>query len=180
MSHAPDHGTAPAPQHGAGGVLGRIDRGAAGLLRWALILLMMAMSVSVLLQVVFRHVLGQPLAWSEEAARFLFVWVTFVGAALLVREDGHIAVTSFIDGFPARVRNAILIVAKLVALVCVWQMLDGGTSVMLAEWNQRAPASQVLMGVVYAVIPVTTALMSVWLVAGIARHAIEIVRPSAP
>ena len=53
-------------------------------LRWAIILLMISMTVIVFLQVVFRYIWDAPLGWSEEVSRFLFVWVTFLAAANLV------------------------------------------------------------------------------------------------
>lgn len=161
----------PAPLLGAGGgSLERASRAIEGLLRWLLILLMAAMSVVVLLQVAFRYLLSTPLPWSEEAARFLFVWVTFVGAALLVREDGHIKVTGFLEALPRRARALCLLVGRLVAIACVLLFLEGGLSVMQVEWDQLAPATELSMGLVYAVIPASSALMLAWLALGVLRQ----------
>lgn len=44
------------------------------------------------IQVIFRYALHQPLAWSEELARFLFVVCTFLGAAIATKERGHIEI----------------------------------------------------------------------------------------
>ena len=47
--------------------------------------LMAAIAILTLAQVFWRYVLEQPLQWSEEVARYCFVWVTFLGAATLMR-----------------------------------------------------------------------------------------------
>jgi len=44
------------------------------------------------IQVIFRYALQQPLPWSEESARFLFVASTFLGAAIATAERGHIEI----------------------------------------------------------------------------------------
>lgn len=43
-------------------------------------------------QVLARYVLGSPIAWSEEWARFALIWMAFLAAALVMAEGGHIAV----------------------------------------------------------------------------------------
>lgn len=40
-------------------------------------------------QVFYRYVLQEPLVWSEEAARFLLIWLTFFAGGLVLRDDGH-------------------------------------------------------------------------------------------
>ena len=57
------------------------------------IALLAAVTVAVtLLQVVFRYVLGSSLSWSEELARYLFIWVIFLGVASAARRGQHMAV----------------------------------------------------------------------------------------
>jgi TRAP-type C4-dicarboxylate transport system permease large subunit len=55
--------------------------------------LMAAITILTLAQVFWRYILELPLQWSEEIARYCFVWVTFLGAATLMRlQDGHPAI----------------------------------------------------------------------------------------
>ncbi|MEJ2134846.1 MAG: TRAP transporter small permease subunit [Desulfofustis sp.] len=42
----------------------------------------LVMVISILLQVFFRYVMNAPLYWSEEIARYAFVWLVFIGAAI--------------------------------------------------------------------------------------------------
>src|SRR3984893_14561089 len=67
----------------------------------AVIILLVALLTAVTFaQVLTRYVLGDPLIWSEEAARYLFVWVSMIGAALALREGGHFGLDLLIRPMP--------------------------------------------------------------------------------
>lgn len=133
--------------------------------RWAIIVMMAAMTVTVFLQVLFRYLFDTPLSWSEELSRFAFVWVCFLGAAVLVRGNQHIRVTIIEDAVPSRLRAVLRVLQFLGALVCVWIFLQGGLGITRNEWSQLAPATQIPMGWVYLIVPLSAGLMLVWLVA---------------
>ena len=84
--------------------LSAAERAVEALVRWVVIVLMLVMTVTVSLQIVFRYVFNIPLGWSEEMARFSFVWVSFFGASALMRVREHVNVTVFVDNFPPRLR----------------------------------------------------------------------------
>ncbi len=134
-----------------------------GIVRWLIIVLMFVMTVTVSLQIVFRYVFNAPLGWSEEIARFSFVWVSFFGASALMRVREHINVTVFTDNFPARIRTVAILVANLCALICVYFFLVGGLALTYNEWRQLAPTTQIHMGWVYVVIPISAGLMGIWI-----------------
>jgi TRAP-type C4-dicarboxylate transport system permease small subunit len=130
--------------------------------RWAIIALMVVMTITVSLQILFRYVFNVPLGWSEEAARFAFVWVTFFGASALLRLRQHINVSVFTDRFPVRLRDACILAANLSGLMCVGFFFVGGIELTRNEWRQLAPALEIPMGWVYIVIPISAALMALW------------------
>ena len=144
--------------------LSAIQRGLNGLVRWIIIVLMLVMTVTVSLQIVFRYVFNVPLAWSEEMARFAFVWVSFFGASALMRVREHINVSVFVDRFPLRLRTVAVFLANICALICVYFFLVGGIALTTNEWRQLAPAMEIPMGWVYLVIPISTGLMAIWIV----------------
>jgi TRAP-type C4-dicarboxylate transport system permease small subunit len=139
-------------------------RGIERLVRWIVIVLMLAMTVLVFLQIVFRYVFNVPLGWSEEMARFSFVWVSFLGASALMQLREHINVRVFLDRFPPRLQAACVLAASVCALVCVYFFLAGGIALTTNEWHQLAPATELPMGWVYLVIPVSAALMGLWVI----------------
>ena len=151
-----------------------IRRAVDGMIRWIIIFLMLFMTVTVFLQIVFRYVFNIPLGWSEEVARFSFVWVSFFGASALMRVREHINVTVFVDRFPPRLRAAAVLVANLCGLICVYFFLIGGIALTTNEWSQLAPAMQIPMGWVYLVIPISAGLMAIWMVIHTIEAAVQL------
>jgi TRAP-type C4-dicarboxylate transport system permease small subunit len=131
-------------------------------IRWVIIGLMFLMTVVVFAQIFFRYVFNVPLGWSEELARFAFVWVSFMGASALMRVREHINVTVFIDVMPKRLKASCALAANLCAMLCVYFFLVGGIELTRNEWGQLAPALQIPMGWVYLAIPIAASLMGVW------------------
>ncbi len=74
-------------------------RAFAGLLRWSgyaeaaiITALMGAIVLSIALQVVMRFIVGHPLVWVEEVSTYAFVWITFMGASLGLKQIRHVKV----------------------------------------------------------------------------------------
>jgi TRAP-type transport system small permease protein len=145
-------------------VLSAAERAVEALVRWIVIVLMLVMTVTVSLQIVFRYVFNIPLGWSEEMARFSFVWVSFFGASALMRVREHVNVTVFVDNFPPRLRAVCVLLANLCALIFAYYFVVGGIALTSNEWAQLAPAMQIPMGWVYMVIPISAVLMAIWIV----------------
>ncbi len=143
-------------------ILIAVDHFLRALLRWSIIALMVSMTIIVFLQVVFRYLLDAPLGWSEELARFLFVWVSFLGAANLVRLGQHVSVKTFVQVFPPLIKNISEIIGHLIVIFCSVMFLVGGFGITTKEWIQLSPALQIEMGWIYLVIPVATLLMIIW------------------
>ncbi|TCJ13480.1 TRAP transporter small permease [Rubrobacter taiwanensis] len=87
-----------------------------------------------------RYLFGFSLAWADELARFLFIWIIFVGAALAFFRGEHISVTYLVERLPRRlayalgiVKNLLVLVILLVILLGAWQVMTvrPGTSALL-------------------------------------------------
>jgi TRAP-type C4-dicarboxylate transport system permease small subunit len=126
---------------------------------WASVLLVL-MVVLVCLGVLFRYVIGASLAWYDEFASYLLVWLTFFGAISASYHNRHINFDTFINRCLPETKRKLEIVAELFVLgfhmvlfyygwLLVWKMGDE-TAISLV-W--------VKMGWVYGVLPITGGLM---------------------
>lgn len=138
---------------------GRIDR----FLSVLVIGLLAAIFVTLLSQVVMRYVFASPLAWSEELARYLFVWLTFLGAALAYRLGAHIAVDLLAEYLERRagVRAGQVLALAIQAVVVAFlaALLVGGVGLVRGTTHQVTPGLGISMSWVYLAIPVGSAVM---------------------
>lgn len=75
------------------------------------------MFVIMLLQVLSRYVLKIGMPWTDEAARFLFLWSTFLGAAIAQRSNSHIRVSILTDRLRGKVKQIFVIAASSIEAV---------------------------------------------------------------
>lgn len=66
---------------------------------------LLAIGTVILIQIVFRYVLGAPVKWSDELGRILLAWLTFVGASAVAKVGGHPRVGVLRDRASWRVRR---------------------------------------------------------------------------
>ncbi len=83
---------------------------------WLVIVLVAAMAVIINLQIVARYLFDAPYIWPEEVSRLLLVWMSFIGAAALMRRGGDIAVDTFTALMPARARRVAFIVRDVLMI----------------------------------------------------------------
>ena len=143
--------------------LAQVDQALARIEGLVLIGLVTTMTVVVFLQVVCRYFLVQPLHWSEELARYLFVWIALLGAALGVHRHAHFGMDFFFRMLSERWRHVLgLFIYGLMELVVV-VLLVQGTGLVRKTAEQLSPAMEIPMGWAYACLPVGAALMGIHL-----------------
>jgi TRAP-type C4-dicarboxylate transport system permease small subunit len=133
-----------------------------GVLGTLTVLVFTILVICVVWQVVSRFILGTPSTTTDEIARFLFMWVAFVGAAYTLGLKRHLAidiVPLILEGPIVRIIRVLvlLIVAAFAGVVMVY----GGLELMFKtlESGQMTPALRLPMGYVYGAIPFSGAMM---------------------
>lgn len=139
-------------------LLQRTERGLDAIIRPAVFACMAALIGVITLQIVSR-VLFTAVGWTEELARFLLVWLTFLGATLAFQRGRHIAVTFMIDALPARLRKLARFVALSVVLALMISLIVIGYRYMQVQSFQTSASLRISMTYVYAVMPFCTAIM---------------------
>lgn len=83
-----------------------------------IVVAMVAMVVMVFGNVVLRYGFNSGIDVSEEMSRFLFIWLTFVGAMVAMREGGHLGVDSLVKVLPRAGKKACLALSEALMLLC--------------------------------------------------------------
>lgn len=129
--------------------------------KWVLVLLLAAMSVIVATNVSLRYMTNFSLSWAEEVARYLMIWMTFLGAGLVMRMGGHVAVTSLQDMLPANVQRALRWAIAALLLAFFVAMVWFGYDYMSRMGRQLTPATRIPFSYIYAAMPVGFSLLIV-------------------
>jgi TRAP-type transport system small permease protein len=121
--------------------------------------LLATMVCIVLLSVFFRYVLNDSLFWSDELVRYVFVWFTMIGAAVVLREREHIRIEYFVEKLPERTRR--MIEAAVLAGVC---LLQSAFAILgfLWVWSTRGTSTSALQWPLniffYAAVPISSVI----------------------
>ncbi len=140
--------------------------------RWLLAftaVLVFAQAAVVGIQVVARHLLHRPFPWTEEIARVLLVWLMCVGGVLALRQGDHPRVTAVLRLLPAARRLAVDRGLRLVLIGLFLSLLLPSWRLTLASVQEQLPASGLSGAVVTVVLPLALVLMTLVLMAQVAR-----------
>ena len=138
------------------------DRVLLRLNRWLMILILAAMAMMVFANVALRFLTDESILWVEEVSRYLMIWLTFLGAGVVLRYGGHIGIDTLQDLFP-RQAPAVRVVICVLLLGFFGFMVWIGTRYAMLTWGQTTPVMQIPVGVVYLAMPVGFALLIIHL-----------------
>ena len=128
----------------------RVLRGYARVLDALAGLCLAIMVVLVFGNVVLRYTLNSGITISEELSRWLFVWLTFMGAVVALREHGHLGVDALVSRLPTLGKKICLLVAQVAMLYVSWLLLTGSWSQTVINWETEAPVTGASVGIFYA------------------------------
>jgi len=113
--------------------------------------LLAVMVVLVFGNVVLRYGFNSGITVSEEVSRWLFIWMTFLGALVALREHGHLGVDMVVQKLPPLGKKICLVASHLVMLFIVWLLFQGSLAQTRINWDVTAPVTGFSMAVVYGV-----------------------------
>jgi TRAP-type C4-dicarboxylate transport system permease small subunit len=120
---------------------------------------MVFMVIDVFLQVLFRFVIERPLSWTEEVSRYLFVWIVWIGSAIVLAEKAHVGIDILVKKFSSNWQRRMEVLIYLVFLFPLCIMLYQGVALAKLNMNQPSAALRMPMGIPYAAIPIAAFVM---------------------
>lgn len=127
--------------------------------------IMVMLVVDVSWQVFSRYALGSPSTFTDEAARFLMVWMTFLGGAYMFGCNGHLCVTSIRDRLPPKIQGAVIVLTYvLIAVFAVAVMMYGSQRLITRTLSQPSPSLCIPMGWFYSILPISAFCIVIYMV----------------
>lgn len=116
-----------------------------------LILMLAGMALMVFVNVVLRYGLNSGIAISEEMSRYLFVWLTFIGAVVAHHEGLHMGVETVVARFNRTGRLILMGISNLIILLVSGIFFWGTWKQLPINSSMTAPVSGISMGFVYGI-----------------------------
>ena len=136
-----------------------------GLQKFNLVVVCLSLVVIVVMvaaQILFRNIIRIPLVWADEIARYAFIWLTAMGAGLMVREKGHFAISMFRDSFKYKKAYDAVIYTLMIATAIV--MIVYGFRHVMVGLHTLSAAARIRMAYAYAAIPTGALFMLFYLI----------------
>jgi TRAP-type C4-dicarboxylate transport system permease small subunit len=144
-------------------LLNRISHRLNEVVKYLAAVLLAAMTILVFLQVLFRYVLNAPLDWSEELGSFTFVWMALLGASVGLKRNEHPRLDLIVNFFPPKTRRVMAVFYNLAILFFLAVLFIYGAKLTITMRSQLTAALQYSISFVYAVLPVSAAIMFIHL-----------------
>jgi TRAP-type transport system small permease protein len=142
--------------------MNRVIDGYCRLLEWTIALLLALMVVLVFGNVVMRYALNSGITVSEELSRWLFVWMTFLGAIVALKEHGHLGSDMLVSRLGPAGKKACLLVGHLLMLYTTWLLFSGSLAQARINLEVQAPVTGASVAIFYGagvVFAASTAVM---------------------
>lgn len=119
----------------------------------------LSMSIIIAVQVFCRYVLNHSLFWSEELARYLLVWLTFLGACVAYYRHVHPGIDVIYAKMPDGIRKATAIAVHLLSMTFFGIMIIFGIKFAYFVRLQISPALYLPKWLVFSIIPISGAVL---------------------
>jgi len=113
------------------------------------------MTVTVAVQVFFRYVLNHSLFWSEELARYLLVWLTFLGASAAYYRKAHPGIDILLGKMPASLQKTAALCVHMASFTLFGVMIFFGFRFAYFVRLQISPALYLPKWIIFSIIPIS-------------------------
>lgn len=135
------------------------------ILKYILVLMFLLLILTVLLQVFSRFVLSVAIPWTEDGARLILIAITFLGAAVALRDNEHVAITFFIKKIPSRYHSHINIFFNMMILFFLIFFIKGSLEMTSMNWVLPIVSFPKLkIGYIYTILPFSAFLMAFFII----------------
>ena len=134
------------------------------LAEFTLVIMLSAMVIMVFGNVVLRYGFNDGIISSEELSRFLFIWITFLGAIVTMRENGHLGLDSVVRKLSLRGKKMAFALSNLLMLGCCALMFYGTLKQHGINASTRSAVTEIPMSWVYGVGYITSVAMGLMII----------------
>ena len=136
---------------------------------WVLVTMFGIMAVLVFGNVVLRYGFNSGIVFSEEVSRFMFMWLTLIGALIVMKDHGHLGMSSVVELFGERGQRICRFLADSLTLICCLLLAHGTWKQVVIGMDDHAPVTGIPMGIVQSALLISSVGMALVLAYGLWR-----------
>lgn len=121
------------------------------------------MTVIGIVAVGMRYLANAPLAWADEINRYLFIWMSYLGAVVATKHKAHIRLEVIDLLLPGRAGTVLRLFMHLIMLIALVYIVVNGLEVVRSSWGFPTALLQISTGFIYLSVPVSATLMAGYL-----------------
>ena len=122
------------------------------------------MGFSLALQIFMRYIVGRPLTWSDELARYAYVWVCFAGLSYCCRNHTNIRMEAVLKILPLTVRKVVIIALNLLSIAVFSYLLPFAVSLARSQFSAKSSAMRIPRGFISISVPIGFSLLIINLI----------------
>lgn len=123
------------------------------------VFLTVVMVTAVFLQVIFRYVVNNPLNWSEELSRYVFIWACMLGASIGMKKKAHYGLDAIFELISKKNQKIVEIFLYTLISIFLIVLIYFGINLGKEIYLQTAPGLEISMSIPYSAIPTGALLM---------------------
>jgi len=108
------------------------------------------MVVLVFGNVVMRYGFNSGITVSEELSRWLFVWLTFLGAIVAMKDGAHLGSDTLVSRLPVAGKKLFMLIGHALMLFVCWLLFKGSYDQAVINWDTTSAVMEVSMAIFYA------------------------------
>lgn len=121
--------------------------------------LFLIMLLVLIIQIVSRQILNLPLKWSEELARFLFVYVGYFGVSASIKDNAHVYIEFFVEKLPKPAQKIINVFIQFLVLVILMILFYIGYTMTVRKIPVQIVSLNISYAYMYAALPIISLMM---------------------
>jgi TRAP-type transport system small permease protein len=131
------------------------------LLEFLVVAMLLAMVVMVFGNVVARYVFNTGILISEEMSRYCFIWLTYIGAMVAMREGGHLGMDSLVKVLPVIGKKMCFFLSEVLMLMCNAMFLWGTYQMHELQVTNVSPVAGLSMIWIYGIGYIVSVVMGI-------------------
>ena len=132
------------------------------------------MLIMMLLNIFFRYILSKPIFYSDELNNYLFIWMSFLSAAYVMGNDGHVRVTAIVSLLPKKGQLWVKLVMDLIMVVVFFQYIS--PSMRMLSRLKLSNMMRIPLKYVYVIMPIVFFLMCIHILVNIIEEFVRLAK----